>query len=203
MEIEYEDDRITFEKELTLLDELAVDFSQILQKEEIKHVFVAGYVAILFGRSRVSEDVDMIVENLSKDKFLSLWNKLDDYYCHNTSDPQEAYEKYLEEGIAIRFSKGDAVIPNIEFKFPKTEQQRRVLNDNITVELNGKTLPIARIESQISYKLYLSSEKDIEDAKYLFQIFKQELDMGILKSHLKNLDIPTSKIDVLSGDHVG
>jgi len=200
MEIEYEGDKITFEKELTVLDELAIDFSQILQAYEIEHVFVAGYVAILFGRSRVSEDVDIIVEKISKEKFLSLWDGLDGYYCHNTSDPSEAYDEYLEKEIAIRFSKEDVVIPNVEFKFANTEQQQRVLDEGMIVELNGRILPIARIESQISYKLCLGSEKDIEDAKYLYDIFEKKLEMDILRKKLKKLGIPKSRLSVLSGD---
>ncbi|MFW5946350.1 MAG: hypothetical protein ACOCTN_05715 [Candidatus Natronoplasma sp.] len=203
MEIEYEDDKISFEKELTVLDELALDFSHILQSYEVEHVFVAGYVAILFGRSRVSEDVDMMVEKISKDKFLSLWDGSEDYYCHNTSDPSEAYDEYLEKEIAIRFSKEDVVIPNVEFKFANTEQQKRVLKEKITVVLNGKILPIARIESQISYKLYLGSKKNIEDAKYLFEIFEPKLDREVLERNLKNLDVPVSRLEVLSGDEVG
>ena len=203
MEIEYEDDKITFEKELTVLDELALDFSTILQNRGIKHVFVAGYVAILFGRSRVSEDVDMIVEKISKEKFLSLWYELEGYYCHNTTDPSEAYDEYLEKEIAIRFSKEDVVIPNVEFKFANTEQQKRVLNEGMIVELNGEILPIARIESQISYKLYLGSEKDIEDAKYLYDIFEKKLKMDILKRNLKKLGVPESRLSVLSGDQSG
>lgn len=200
MEIKYEGSRISFEKEFTLLDELAVSFSQVLQGYEIDHVFVGGYIAILFGRSRVSEDIDVLVREISIDRFLSLWDELDDYYCHNTPDPSEAYEEYLEKGIAIRFSKVDVVIPNIEFKFANTGQQRDVLDDLIMVELNGETLPIASIESQISYKLYMASEKDIEDAKYLFEIFEKEIDMESLNKDLRRLGVPVSSVDVLSSD---
>ncbi len=197
MEIRYGDGKISFEKELTLLDKLAIDFSGVLQKEGIKHVFVAGYISILFGRSRVSEDIDLIVERLSKDEFLSLWEALDDYYCHNTTDPVEAYERYLEHRIAIRFSKDEHVIPNIEFKFAHTDQHKEVLNNIITVELNRDLLPIAFIESQIAYKLYMGSQKDIEDSKYLYEIFKEKLDMNILKEQLKKLNVPRSKYEYI------
>lgn len=146
MEIRYQDDRITFEKELTVLDELAIDFSEILQEEDIDHVFVAGYVAILFGRSRVSEDIDLIVEKMPKEDFLSLWDSLEGYYCHNTSDPVDAYDRYLEEDIAVRFSEEDTVIPNVEFKFASTGQQGWVLDEKITVELDDSSLPIANME---------------------------------------------------------
>lgn len=40
-----------------------------LVKNNIKYVIVSGYVAILFGRSRISEDVDLLVEHISFEKF--------------------------------------------------------------------------------------------------------------------------------------
>ena len=200
MEIEYENDRISFEKELTVLDQLALDFSEILQENNIDHVFVAGYVAILFGRSRVSEDVDIIVEKISQEKFLSFWEELDEFYCHNTWDPEEAYDDYLDNEIAIRFSKEDVVIPNIEFKFANTRQQNKVLDDNIIVELNGNILPIASLESQISYKLYLGSEKDIEDAKYLYEIFKDKIESDKFKKYLEELSINISEAEEVLDD---
>jgi len=200
MEIEYENDRISFEKELTVLDELALDFSEILQENNIDHVFVAGYIAILFGRSRISEDVDVIVDKISKKRFLSFWEELDEFYCHNTWDPEEAYDDYLEDEIAIRFSREDIVIPNIEFKFANTRQQNKVLDDRIAVKLNGRILPIASLESQISYKLYLGSNKDIEDAKYLYEIFKDKIDIGLFEEYLTELDIRKSDVVDILGD---
>lgn len=200
MEIKYDKNRISFEKELTVLDELALDFSHILQENQINHVFVAGYVAILFGRSRVSEDVDIIVENISKKDFLSFWEGLDNFYCHNTWDPEEAYEEYLDKGIAIRFSREDVVIPNIEFKFASTRQQNEVLGDRIIVELNGKILTIAPLESQISYKLYLGTKKDIEDAKYLYEIFEDKIDYDLFKNYFRYLNINLSDAEEILGD---
>jgi hypothetical protein len=44
------------------LDTLAIDFSRILSRLGIDHVFVAGYVAILAGRSRSTEDIDVFIE---------------------------------------------------------------------------------------------------------------------------------------------
>ncbi|MFP4051324.1 MAG: hypothetical protein ACLFVB_06250 [Thermoplasmata archaeon] len=200
MEIKYDKNRISFEKELTVLDELALDFSHILQENQINHVFVAGYVAILFGRSRVSEDVDIIVENISKKDFLSFWEGLDNFHCHNTWDPEEAYEEYLDKGIAIRFSREDVVIPNIEFKFASTRQQNEVLGDRIIVELNGKILTIAPLESQISYKLYLGTKKDIEDAKYLYEIFEDKIDYDLFKNYFRYLNINLSDAEEILGD---
>ena len=200
MDIEFEEGLIKFDKELTLLDRLALDFSDVLTDCGVDHVFVAGYVAILFGRSRVSEDIDVLVDEVSKEKFGEIWKELeDDFYCHNTSDFEEAYDDYLREGLAVRFAENDMVIPNVEFKFVSTAQQKKVLEESIVVELNGRKLPIAPIESQIAYKLFLNSKKDIEDAKYLYEIFKGKLDEEKWKEYLDDLDIPVNAVRDLLG----
>lgn len=50
--------------------------------------------------------------------------------------------------------------------------------------MNGKEILISPLEQQISYKLYLGSDKDIQDAKYLFELFKDKLNMGeIIKTN--------------------
>ena len=43
---------------------------------------------------------------------------------------------------------------------------------------------------QIPYKLFLGSEKDIEDARFLFKLFEDKLNIGLLKMFLINLKIP-------------
>ncbi|HLD41949.1 MAG TPA: hypothetical protein VJB06_02850 [archaeon] len=49
------------------LDKFVLDFIKILEKHA-KYVIVSGYVAILFGRSRGTEDIDMFIGRLAKEK---------------------------------------------------------------------------------------------------------------------------------------
>lgn len=62
MEIKVSKNRIKLNKELNDLDTFVIDFVKILDKSKIKYVLVSGYVSILFGRSRSSEDIDIIVK---------------------------------------------------------------------------------------------------------------------------------------------
>jgi len=59
-------------------DELALKFSSVLEKLGIRYVIVAGYIAVLFGRNRRTDDVDFIVEELSEEKFIELCRELGD-----------------------------------------------------------------------------------------------------------------------------
>ena len=64
MDMEYTDRVLKFEKELSELDRLVIDFVRVLDKSGTSYVIVSGYIAILLGRSRTTEDVV-----LDQDKF--------------------------------------------------------------------------------------------------------------------------------------
>ena len=133
---------------------------------------MSGYVAILFGRNRSSEDVDMFIEKIDFKKFKVIWNELTkNFSCVNTDDVEEAFYTYLKEVNQIRFSRKNQYVPNFEIKFPKRDIDHYILKNRILIELNKHIFFIANIEEQIAYKLYLGSEKDIEDAVYLHEIF--------------------------------
>ncbi len=181
MKIESLEDNIEIKnKELTNLDKFVIDFTSILTKEKIEYVIVSGYLSILFGRNRTSEDVDIIVNKIEYKSFEKLWNKIiKNYDCVITSDLNNAYENYLLKDTSIRFAKRETFIPNIEFKFPKFDIDKWTLKERKRVLINKHEIYISPLEIQIPYKLFLGSEKDIEDAKFLYNLFKDNMDIGI------------------------
>ncbi|MBS3107464.1 hypothetical protein J4468_00975 [Candidatus Woesearchaeota archaeon] len=190
MELDYSENEIAFKKELSPLDEFAIEFVSILNDLGIKYVVVSGYVAILFGRSRSSEDIDLLFEKLTFTRFQDLWLKLyEKFECLNTEDAKTAYEQYLLNNNAIRFSFKGEFLPNMEIKFPQDRIGELALNSRIKVILNGNLTYISPLELQISYKLFLGSEKDIEDARYLFRIFKDKLNLEKMHSFNRKLKI--------------
>ncbi len=196
MEIEFKGDEIIFSRELSILDNFVLDFTDALTNNNIKHVIVSGYVAILFGRSRMSEDVDILIEHISFEKFLKFWSEIKQYYeCLNTSNPHDAYSGYLENHHAIRMSKKGSFIPNIEIKFVKNDLDMYSLKHRKHVKLADRSLYISPIELQIPYKLFLGSEKDIEDARFLFKLFKDKLDIRLLKVFLTELKVPNEHVE--------
>ena len=188
MDFVYNEDFIEIkDKDLSKLDKFVFDFVKILEKHA-KYVIISGYVAILFGRNRSSEDVDIFIEKIDKKKFNKLWNEIyDDFECINTSNVKNAYDNYLSEGLAIRFAKKNTFIPNIELKFPKGDLDAWTLSESKKVTINKKTLFISPLELEISYKLFLGSEKDIGDAMHLYSLFRNYLDMKILKEFNRKL----------------
>ena len=102
------------EKQLNELDKFAIDFASILNNIKVPNVLVSGYVSILFGRSRSSEDIDIIVSKLTFDQFEKLWKLLmRDFECISSSSPKTAYFDYLLTGHAIRFAKKNRKPENV------------------------------------------------------------------------------------------
>ncbi len=193
MELEFEDrKRIRFTRELSELDRFVFEFVRVLESLEIRYVVVSGYITILFGRTRTTEDIDVLSEKLTFDKFNTLWVMLsENYECLNTADVTDAYSNYLVQNTAVRFAKKEQFIPNIKFKFVQDEVDHYSLSEAIAVVANNNnnTLKISPLELQVSYKIYLGSEKDMEDAMFLFSLFKEHLDHHKLREFLEGFGI--------------
>jgi len=190
MEIKYSKNKIEFEKVLNQLDELVIDFTSILNVLGIKYVIISGYVAILFGRSRASEDIDIFIEKISSSLFEQLWKELyKKFECVITEDIKDAYEEYLLNGHAIRFARRGEYVPNVEIKFPKAEIDFWSLKESRQVILNQHPMFISPLELQIPYKIFLGSDKDIEDARYLYNLFKNKLDIILIGRFNRKLKI--------------
>ncbi len=186
MDIQYSPGRIIVsEKYLTLLDRFVLDFTHILEPVT-PYVIVSGYVAILFGRSRGTEDVDILIPHLGEGAFKTLYHALQEGgFEFLNAEGVTGLHDMLTKKMGIRIAKREQFIPNIELKFIKDEVDRQVLANRLEVRLPDVHYFISPIEIQIAYKLYLGSEKDIEDALYLWELFKSNIDQAGLKRSLE------------------
>lgn len=190
MDIQYSDRQIVLsEKVLTDLDQFVMDFTRILEKST-PYVIVSGYVAILFGRSRGTEDINILIPTLEWDTFGHLHRELitGDFEFLNAEDDHGLYDM-LARGMGIRIAKHDQFIPNIELKFLKDDVDCHVLENRIAVTIPDASFFISPVDIQIAYKLYLGSDKDIEDAVYLWEIFKDDIDDTRVKKWMKKFGI--------------
>ena len=176
---------IRLDKIMNELDKFAFDFCKILEKH-LKYVVVSGYVAILFGRSRGTEDIDIFIEKISKDKFNILYENLEkrNYECI-TAGKEDAFAN-LNEDIPIRFAKKNKFIPNIELKFPKKPLDVKFLDENLEVITAYGSIKVSFMEPQIAFKeVCLGSDKDIEDAIHLREVFEGKLDNNKIEYYKK------------------
>ena len=198
---------IISDKVINKLDKFVINFVNILEKYT-PYVIVSGYVSIVLGRSRATEDVDLLIPKMDFTKFSFLFRDLlqKGYECANTSDSKEAFE--MLNSHAIRFFEKGYPLPNIEFKQINNDIHKYSFENRITIILKEKTLFLSPLEIQIAYKLSLmsdcpieeiSSDKDFEDAKHIYLTFKEKINMEKLIYFIKLLKIE-SKWEMLKNE---
>jgi len=165
--------KIKLKKETNIIDEFVIDACKILAKY-FNYVIVSGYLSILFGKIRGTEDIDVFIEKTDFQTFKRFYDELTQkgYEIFNAKSDKDAYNM-LTKKIAPRIAKKDEFIPNVELQFPKDNWGLKSIKEKIKVELNEEEFFISSIEMNIAFKIYLSSRKDIDDACYLYLLFKK------------------------------
>ena len=178
----------------TILDGFVEDFCAIMEKHA-KYIICSGFVAIAHGRTRGTEDVDMIIEKISEEEFQKLHEDLikAGFQCIQSDDVKKLYNEYLKTGISVRYVlRSDSFAPpEMEVKFAKDKLDEQQIKERQKLPLTGLNVYFSSIESNIAFKEeYLRSEKDIEDAKHLRIIYKGKFDeskVNKIKQEIKEI----------------
>ncbi|HIH31225.1 TPA: hypothetical protein HA235_00810 [Candidatus Woesearchaeota archaeon] len=188
--MEFIGNTIKIARELSELDTFALDFINILKKHT-SYAVISGYVSILLGRSRASEDVDILIPKIGFNIFQEIYADLKKagFYCINAEDDLEVYN-YIKEKLAVRFAKNNSVIPNIELKCTKNKIDDLTLSRTLKVMLSdNKEIIISNLEMQIAFKeKILKSPKDLEDARHIRIVAQGHLDKELIKRYEVMLD---------------
>ncbi len=190
MSFEYDGKVLKFDKILSDLDMQVIEFIELLERTKIRYVIISGYVAILLARSRTTEDVDIFIDKIDSEKFSGFFNLLmkNGYWLIDSESMEDAFDR-LQSSLSIRAAKKDNVVPNFEIKFPKKKTDFTSLNSPIKVLVNNKRLLISPFEVQLPFKIWLGSDKDIEDAVHLYELFKEKLDRKMMLDVSKELKV--------------
>jgi len=187
--IELRSGTLVVEREPNQLDELAIGFSKILGRFDIKHVYIAGYVSILAGRARSTEDVDVLIEQIDEEAAVELAETLDEKGFWGPAMPLTSMYEMLDNGDNIWVAPEDQITPHLEVKFARDEFDRASLQNAITARIGGEAISIGPLELQIAYKLHRSAQKDIEDAVHLYTLFEESLSVPRLEEWVTRLDV--------------
>ncbi|MGC9435600.1 MAG: hypothetical protein ACP5C4_05885 [Methanomicrobiales archaeon] len=135
------------------------------------YVIVSGYVAILLGRTRSTEDVDILIPPGDQPICAAFHEACiqHGYEFLNAGNVADLYS-LLVSGSGIRLCEQDLFIPNIEIKFIKDEVDAYSFEQRMQLVAGGETFFISPLEIQIAYKLWLGSQKDIEDAIFIREV---------------------------------
>ncbi len=181
-----------------ILDEFVKDFVNVIDKYA-RYIIVSGFVAIAHGRSRGTEDIDMIIEKISKEKFIELHNDLirADFEPMQADDPEVLFDKYLNDSISVRYTRKDEPVPEMEVKFAKDFLDELQLRTRKKLSLTGLDVYFSSIEMNIAFKEeLLKSDKDLEDAKHLRIIYKEQInesEINEIKKMIKELRLKEAK----------
>ncbi|MFH1711218.1 MAG: hypothetical protein ABH840_02815 [Nanoarchaeota archaeon] len=181
---------IKLDRELGKLDKLVIEFIGILEKYA-EYVIISGYVSILLGRTRITEDIDIFIKEISFEQFSKLYQELEEkgFWCINAEKPESVYD-YLKNCKAVRFALEGTSVPNFEVGFPKREIDSETFGDFITVITNNVKLKISSLERHIAFKrYYLESDKDVEDSMHIEEIFKGKIDYEKVNKLRKSIEL--------------
>lgn len=176
-------------REPNQLDELAIEFSDILNRFNIDHVYIAGYVSILAGRARSTEDVDVLIEDIDEATAEELAETLKEEGFWGAAMPLSSMYEMLSNGDNIWVAPEDQVTPHLEVKFARDEFDRASLQNAITARIDDETIPIGPLELQIAYKLHLGAQKDLEDAVHLYTLFEESFSVARLEDWITRLGV--------------
>jgi hypothetical protein len=163
-------------RDRNLLDTFCEEFCRVVEKH-CKYIVVSGFVAISTGRTRGTEDIDMIIPKLSLMVFKSLHNDLSaaGFTCMQSAESAVIFE-YLADKTNVRYTYKDKPVPEMELKFAKDELDDYQLSTRKKIPLTGLDVYFSSIEMNVAFKEeYLKSDKDMEDARHLRLIFGDEI----------------------------
>lgn len=196
MDYEFRNGELKFNKVLTDLDILVSEFVGILNKVGIKYVLISGYVALLLGRSRATDDVDLFIERIDQVKFAQFCKELDKagYWILNCEDERDAFSM-LDEKLNPRFAKKGQSVPNFEIKFAKKETDFISLENPLKVVVDDIVFNTSTLEMQVAYKIKLGSDKDIEDATHIYSLFKENINKQKMRDIAEKLGVGKKMVE--------
>ncbi|MBU3923530.1 MAG: hypothetical protein KJ592_01290 [Nanoarchaeota archaeon] len=154
-----------------------------------RYVVVSGFVAISHGRSRGTEDVDIMIERLSFSKFREMHNALVEagFECVYPEKIEAVYE-HLVGKFNVRYGWKGVELPNMEVKFAKDVLDDEQFETRGKIEFTGVDVFFPKIEEAIAFKEeYLGSDKDLEDAKHLRLIYLDRLDEDYIERYKEKI----------------
>jgi hypothetical protein len=167
-----------------ILDEFCISFCKVVQKY-VKYIVVSGFVAISSGRVRGTEDIDMIVERMQFERYVLMHHALlkAGFCAVQSANEKTLFTDYLASGLSVRYTHKDNPLPEMELKFAKDPLDEYQLATRTKLQLTGLPIWFSNINVNIAFKeYYLKSDKDLEDAMHLRQVYPELVDENEIKN---------------------
>jgi hypothetical protein len=153
----------------------------------VDHVFVGGIAVIAFGRTRTTEDVDVLAA-LRVERVRPLLNELRRRgFRTSESDLLAALE--AGEHCTVDDTRSEY---RVDLSSDATDSARHALRHRVFVRSRGVELPVARPEHTIVMKLRFGSDQDLEDALAIYLKQKEGLDLALLTGFAARQGVSTA-----------
>ncbi len=156
---------------ITELDELVWELVSRLEKYT-SYVIVSGYIAILLGMERPTQDVDVVISGFrTREDFDYFFKEIKSLGWETIPSNLDELYFLLEE----RNEKVDIFTDKqwyFDFKKAKNKWARFSLENPVLIKKGEFTFKVAPPEIQIPYKVWLGSDKDLKDAAFLYERLK-------------------------------
>jgi len=159
-----------------ILNQFCLKFCRTLEKHT-EYIVVSGFVAIASGRTRGTEDIDIIIRGMNFENFSELHRDLlkSGFICIQSPKEKEIFD-YLDENSAVRYTLKNQSIPEIELKFEKDNLDDYQFKTKEKLVLTGLDIWFSSVNMNIAFKEeLLKSPKDLEDANYLRLVYKEKI----------------------------
>ncbi len=154
-----------------ILDEFCISFCHVVE-QFTPYIIVSGFVAISSGRTRATEDIDMIIPRITATEFKNLHEALQETFICVQSDSAEEIYNYLSDNVSVRYTYKNEPLPEMELKFAKNRLDEYQLQTRVKLPLTGLDIWFSSVEMNIAFKEeYLKSEKDYKDAEHLRKVY--------------------------------
>ena len=187
--MEFTDEGVVIDKPPSDLDRLMLEVGDVLDAVGIEYSVVSDYVAVLFGRSRATEYIDVITERFDEGTADELAKRLREAGYWGSAMPLDDLHETLADDLPARIAEEGHRVPNVELKFASDESDRISLDNAISVRLGRETLRVGSLEFQIAYKLDMGAQKDYEDAVYLHEVAEPSLNRTALEKYVTKLGV--------------
>ncbi len=180
--------KIEVESGASDLDELVWRLVSRLKKYT-EYVLVSGYIAILLGMERPTQDVDVVISGFrSRSDFNNFFNELRELGWETIPSNLDELYFLLEE----RNEKIDVFTDKqwyFDFKKAGNKWALLSLENPLIVKKGDYEFKIAPPEIQIPYKLWLGSDKDIKDAAFIYEKLKPIIDRKAMKEIADEMNV--------------
>lgn len=165
-----------------ILNDFCIKFCKVLSRH-VEYIVVSGFVAIASGRTRGTEDIDIIIRRMDFERFKKMHGDLikHGFICIQSKDEREIFD-YLSQKLSVRYALKSQPIPQVELKFEKDELDDYQFKTKGKLQLTETNVWFSSVNMNVAFKEeLLKSDKDLEDARYLRLVYKEKIKENEIK----------------------